>query len=364
MSSPCGKRKAQHFICPASVFMETFESCGLCFSRKPSDDLEAGSMNLHRRVVRTTCVLLVAAAATQQTLAEAQVPTLHGVSGVSINYVEPTNPAHKAIYDRMKKRQVLEEYQQFMSPLRMKRSLTVTLRGCNGVVNAAYAAGTITYCYELVAEVARRILASDLLPGFRREDAVVGGFVHILLHETGHAIFDLFDIPIFGREEDAADAIAAYVVLQMSTTTARRVMTGAAFIWRASEIARQKRGRSPTFQDYADEHGTDAQRFYNMLCIALGSDLVEKRTTFQDFVQLIPESRRRHCPKEYLHVKESFARFVLPHVDRSMLKKMRETEWLRSEDGIDSLPPQPPSPDGGPSSPGPGSAAPRRPDPR
>ena len=52
---------------------------------------------------------------------------------------------------------------------------------------------------------------TNVLPGFRREDAIVGGFVSTLLHETGHAIFHLLDIPIFGREEDAADAIAAYV---------------------------------------------------------------------------------------------------------------------------------------------------------
>ena len=36
----------------------------------------------------------------------------------------------------------------------------------------------------------------------------MGGFVSTLLHETGHAIFYMLDIPIFGREEDAADAVA------------------------------------------------------------------------------------------------------------------------------------------------------------
>jgi hypothetical protein len=177
-----------------------------------------------------------------------------------------------------------------------------------------------------------------VLPGFRREDAIVGGFVSTLLHETGHAIFNLLDIPIFGREEDAADAIAAYVSLQFGKTTARRILTGTAFVWRAAELAGQRARR---FEDYSDEHGTDAQRFYNTLCIAVGSDMVERTDTFADFVALLPEGRRGQCIREYTHVKNSFARFVLPHVDAELLKKVRATEWLRTEDGSEIAPPQP-----------------------
>ena len=223
--------------------------------------------------------------------------------------------------------------------------------------------GKITYCYELVADMQRQVAETNVLPGFRREDAIVGGFVSTLLHETGHAIFYLLDIPVFGREEDAADAIAAYVALQFGPAAARRILTGTAFVWRASELSKQSRTRS--FEDYSDEHGTDAQRFYNTLCIALGSDVVEKTNTFADFVPLLPEGRRRHCPREYLHVKNSFARFVLPHVDQALMKKVRATEWLRSEDGTDIAPPPPfgPRSSTGPSGPGPLSPAPGRPGP-
>lgn len=285
-------------------------------------------------------------------------PVLHGVTGVQIEYQAPIDPTYRPIYERLKNRRVLEQYKEFMSPLKLKRALNVSLLGCNGIVNAMHMGGRITYCYELVAEMERNVVASNLLPGFRREDAVVGGFVSTLLHETGHAIFHLLDIPIFGREEDAADAIAAYVSLQFGRTTARRILTGTAFVWRASELARQNRGSAARrFEDYSDEHGTDAQRFYNTLCIALGSDLAERTNTFSDFVQLLPEGRRSQCVREYLHVKNSFARFVLPHVDVALMKKVQATEWLRNEDGTDISPIQVlggprPSP-GGPKGPAP-----------
>jgi hypothetical protein len=236
-----------------------------------------------------------------------------------------------------------------MSPLKLKRALNVSLLGCNGVINAMHLAGRITYCYELIAAMHNIIAETNVLPGFRREDAVVAGFVSTLLHETGHAIFNLLDIPIFGREEDAADAIAAYVSLQFGKPTARRILTGTAFVWRATELARQKRNPNPRrFEEYADEHGTDAQRFYNTLCIALGSDLVERNNTFSDFVSLLPQGRRGQCVREYLHVKNSFARFVMPHVDPVQMKKVQATEWLRSEDGSDIGPPPALGPRSGP----------------
>jgi hypothetical protein len=311
--------------------------------------------SLDRRFV-WSLVLAVALLANAPALAQS-VPILRGLSGVQVQYVEPANAVHKRIYERLKKRQVLEQFREFMAPLRLKRPLYVSLEEC-GRPNAYHRDSRIVYCYELVTQMENDIATTNVLPGFRREDALVGGFVSTLLHEAGHAIFYLLEIPIFGREEDAADAIAAYVALQFGDTTARRILTGTAFVWRASELARQRGRANRPFEEYADEHGTDAQRFYNTLCVALGRDMVEKTTTFSDFAALLPNNRRNHCPREYLHVKNSFQRFVLPHVDTALMSKVRATEWLRTEDGTEILPPQL----GGPRSPpGPGGPGPLTP---
>jgi len=274
-------------------------------------------------------------------------------TGVQIAYGEPTNPAHRPIYERLQKRQVLEHYKEFMSPLMLKTPLQVALQSCGGKINAWFdGSAKITYCYELVAELERVVATAEQLPNFRREDALLGAFVQILLHETSHAMFAYLDIPVFGREEDAADALAEFVLLQLGHNTARRTLTGTAFFWRAWEIEREK-GRSRKLEDFSDEHGTHGQRFYNALCIAHGYDLTEGTKVFEDFIKnkLLPEDRAGHCAREYYHAKNSFTRLVMPHVDPAKMKQVQSVEWLRSDDGTDVLPPTLPA--GGPPTSGP-----------
>ena len=49
--------------------------------------------------------------------AQSAAPELRN-SQVETAYVEPKDPAFRPIYDRLKKRQVLEQLQQFLAPLR------------------------------------------------------------------------------------------------------------------------------------------------------------------------------------------------------------------------------------------------------
>ena len=71
---------------------------------------------------------------------------------------------------------------------------------------------TITLSYGFVEYVARLLLDNN--PALAQDQnelgkqwAAINGF--ILVHEFGHALVDLFDLPVLGREEDAADAMAA-----------------------------------------------------------------------------------------------------------------------------------------------------------
>jgi Zn-dependent peptidase ImmA (M78 family) len=42
---------------------------------------------------------------------------------------------------------------------------------------------------------------------------VIGPVSLVFLHELGHALLDVLQIPILGREEDASDQLATYMLL-------------------------------------------------------------------------------------------------------------------------------------------------------
>ncbi|MFZ0840921.1 MAG: DUF4344 domain-containing metallopeptidase [Xanthobacteraceae bacterium] len=50
----------------------------------------------------------------------------------------------------------------------------------------------------------------------------------VVSHEMGHAVFDLSDVPLFGRPEDDADQFAAHVMIRIGKDDARRLRRGRA----------------------------------------------------------------------------------------------------------------------------------------
>ena len=134
---------------------------------------------------------------------------------IEIAYVEPKNPAHQKIYEVLKQRRVLERFQAYLSALRLPRTLTLKTDGCDGESNAWYEETdhTVTVCYEYIDDVVRNAPDMTTAAGVTPRDAVVGPTVEVFLHEVGHAIFNLLKVPILGREEDAADHVADYLIL-------------------------------------------------------------------------------------------------------------------------------------------------------
>ena len=76
-----------------------------------------------------------------------------------------------------------------------------------------------------------------------------------------------------------------------------------------------------------DEHGTSQQRYFNTLCLGYGGD----PQLFQDFVDRgwLPKERAENCADEYQQVRLAFVKTLLPFIDQDMMKKVRETDWLK-----------------------------------
>jgi hypothetical protein len=241
---------------------------------------------------------------------------------IRIEYAQPTNAAHKPIYERLKEAQVLEYVIDILGVIRLPRPLTVKLAGCEGISNAWYGDDEITVCYEFVDDIYKNAAESDLPIGITRQDTIVGPLVDVFLHEAGHAVFDLLQVPIFGREEDAADQFSVFIVLQYDKERARRLILGSAYQYKLdvknAEVALAT-------SKFADEHGHPAQRFFNVLCTAYGRD----PKLFADVVKLkyLPESRAEGCADEYEQVRFAFGKLITPHIDRASARKVLKRQY-------------------------------------
>jgi hypothetical protein len=132
-------------------------------------------------------------------------------------------------------------------------------------------------------------------------------------------VFDILELPVWGREEDAADKLAGFIMVQFGKEVAQKVMIGAAWFFDASD-------RTWTGADFASSQSTEAQRFYNYLCIAYGSD----PATFKFLVDqnLLPARRAQRCTIEYYKLRFAFLKTIMPHVDQPLLKKVQSASWL------------------------------------
>ena len=64
-------------------------------------------------------------------------------SMINIEYGEPKDPVHRVILARLQKRGVLEDFRDFLSPLKLPEKLTIRLAGCAGTINDSMPLGTV-----------------------------------------------------------------------------------------------------------------------------------------------------------------------------------------------------------------------------
>jgi hypothetical protein len=242
---------------------------------------------------------------------------------IRIAYVVPNNDEHKPIYAIVKERRVLERFRAYLKPLRLPGPLLLKIDGCDGESNAWYEEEdhVVTVCYEYLAEILANAPKETTPAGVTRQDALVGPAVEVFLHEIAHAAFNMLKVPILGREEDAADQVAAYLLLQLDKDEARRTVAGVAYMY-----GMEMRSQNPGLKQFADVHGLSAQRFYNLLCMAYGAD----PDRFGDVVQegYLPESRAEGCGDEYRQVDYAMRKLITPFVDQA-IRKQAPKKWLK-----------------------------------
>ncbi|MDH2242288.1 DUF4344 domain-containing metallopeptidase [Pseudomonas sp. GD03909] len=122
-----------------------------------------------------------------------------------------------------------------------------------------------------------------------------------LMHEMGHLLISELQLPVLGREEDAADHLGFMGLFLLQEEQHRddfyAKLMDVADYWR---LEWQNAERSGAQVPVWDSHALDAQRFYNIACLAYGSD--PDRLDWVLEVSGLPVERALYCPEEYEQV--------------------------------------------------------------
>ncbi|MBJ7399561.1 DUF4344 domain-containing metallopeptidase [Mycolicibacterium sp.] len=164
----------------------------------------------------------------------------------------------------------------------------------------------VILCYEDV-DNSLQLFSDDPDPAAAARRIAVGAFYH----ELGHMAIDIYDLPVTGREEDVADQLAAYWLLEpvdgkVNADNLQAAKDTADWYNLASAAPADLDEES-----FADEHTVDQSRAYNFQCWIYGSDTQANA----DIVSsgLLPEDRAADCEGEYEKLARAWGELLEPH---------------------------------------------------
>ena len=137
----------------------------------------------------------------------------------------------------------------------------------------------------------------------------LGNAVFTLYHEVGHALISELELPVLGREEDAVDQFAAFLLAPEADDEDQDVtiLVDAMSGWFLSS-AQTELGEIAWW----DEHGPDQQRAWQIACLLYGAN-PEGHESLADAIEL-PAERRATCPADYESAGRGWATLVAPHM--------------------------------------------------
>ncbi len=176
-----------------------------------------------------------------------------------------------------------------------------------GEANAFYDAEKkqLTMCDELYLEL-DAVFIPEYPKEAERDEAVSGAFVFIFFHELGHALIDVYELPVTGKEEDAVDQLSTWILTDGTDDGELTAING------AIAFALLSGDGDPNELPFWDEHSLGQQRFYNTICLVYG----QNPQKYGDFVKngTLPKNRAARCSGEYTQIDRAWSKLLAPYI--------------------------------------------------
>ncbi len=174
----------------------------------------------------------------------------------------------------------------------------------SGIEGPQYYQGVINMPYEFLMQNDLILSAAQ----FSDDPEVIAQTIlnlteFVLYHEVGHALVDILDIPVLGKEEDAVDGFAAIL---SSIWELDEVALSTADVMNASSSLNA--GSDITDAEFWDSHSLDEQRMFTIFCLIYGSNPKEHASLLSDIG--MPAEQQDRCQYDYNNTYRNWGRVL------------------------------------------------------
>jgi hypothetical protein len=223
-------------------------------------------------------------------------------------YAKPRNSDERVIVSLVKASKLDQVMASLGKALIIPRNVTIAVKG--GQAGPYYNPDThIIVLNHPFLELGAKVYSAEYpkISDYELGKALASLEYFVLFHEIGHALVDLWKIPVLGREEDAVDGFSTIFMTEFVPDGGQIALWGADFF----DYLGRHEGRFGR-NDFADEHSLDPQRAYSIACWVYGSNPKK----YRGLADVIPKERLVRCPTEYLKLRKAWFQFLRPHISR------------------------------------------------
>lgn len=135
--------------------------------------------------------------------------------------------------------------------------------------------------------------------------------LYTMYHEVGHMLVGVLGLPVLGKEEDAADALATIWLLTDETDDdSWNALIDAADGWYFNAV--KSTGSGVEDFSYFDDHSLDIQRAYAMVCMMVGAEPDVFGDTADTYE--IDADQQEACAGTYEQAVTSWDKLLEPHL--------------------------------------------------
>lgn len=239
--------------------------------------------------------------------------TAQAENRATVAYLNADNSVERAVESRIQAEGNVADLVSFINEqFTLPESLTFQFGAEDGPLYDPQI-NTIMVPYAFVEEIDARFKGADYAEqtGVTIADATADALLHTLFHEFAHAAIAMYQLPVLGKEEDAADALASVLLIEYYDQ-GQEIARSAADLFILESEDREVLDE----EDFWDEHSLDEQRYFSTLCHIYGSNPQGYTDIIED--ELLSEDRAERCIDEYAQIVDGWGQLLEPYMKEAL----------------------------------------------